>query len=82
MSIQEEVGAYDAKTHLPSYLRKVASGSRFTITQRGKPVAELLPVGSAAQADAVQAAQEMLALMQQAAPIATDIKGLLEEGRD
>ena len=38
-----EIGAYDAKTHLPQLLERVSKGERFTITKHGRPVAELLP---------------------------------------
>lgn len=43
-----EVGAYEAKTHLPKLLKRVQRGERITITKRGKAVAELRPVGSEA----------------------------------
>jgi len=39
----EEVGSYDAKTKLPEILRRVEAGQSFTITNRGKPVADLIP---------------------------------------
>jgi len=39
----EEIGSYDAKTKLPEILRRVESGESFTITNRGKPVADLIP---------------------------------------
>ena len=45
-----EIGAYEAKTHLPALLERVARGESITITRRGKPVAELRPVGGADQA--------------------------------
>ena len=38
-----DIGAYDAKTHLPELLERVQKGERFTITKHGRPVAELLP---------------------------------------
>ncbi len=38
-----EIGTYDAKTKLAEILRKVGSGQSFTITNRGKPVADLVP---------------------------------------
>lgn len=41
-----EIGAYEAKTHLPALLDRVARGESITITRRGKPVAELRPLGS------------------------------------
>jgi prevent-host-death family protein len=40
-----EIGAYEAKTHLPRLLERVANGERFVITKHGRPVAELVPVG-------------------------------------
>ncbi len=40
-----EIGAYQAKTHLPALLERVARGESITITRRGKPVAELRPIG-------------------------------------
>jgi prevent-host-death family protein len=38
------IGAYDAKTHLPKLLERVEKGERFVITRHGKAVAELTPV--------------------------------------
>ena len=55
-----EVGAYDAKTHLPQLLRDVEQGDRITITVRGKPIAELVPARQAARraGEAVRAMQQ------------------------
>ncbi|MCH8136512.1 MAG: type II toxin-antitoxin system prevent-host-death family antitoxin [Proteobacteria bacterium] len=39
----EEIGSYDAKTKLPEILRRVETGEAFTITNRGKPIADLIP---------------------------------------
>jgi prevent-host-death family protein len=39
-----EIGAYEAKTHLPKLLERVQKGERFVITRHGRPVAELTPV--------------------------------------
>ena len=41
--MQEEIGSYDAKTRLPEILRRVEAGDSFTITNRGKPIADLIP---------------------------------------
>ena len=41
--MNEEIGSYEAKTKLPEILRRVEAGERFTITNRGKPVADLIP---------------------------------------
>jgi len=41
------VGAYEAKTHLPRLLQRVAKGETVTITKHGVPVAMLTPVPEA-----------------------------------
>lgn len=43
-SVYTEIGAFDAKTKLSEILRKVEQGERFTITVRGRAVANLVPV--------------------------------------
>ncbi len=40
----QEVGAFEAKTHLSSLLDKVAAGESFRITKRGKAIAEIRPI--------------------------------------
>lgn len=42
------MGAYEAKTHLPALLKRVASGEEITITKHGAPIAKLVPVPAAA----------------------------------
>ena len=37
------VGSFDAKTHLPALLKRVAKGETVQITRRGMPVARLVP---------------------------------------
>lgn len=39
----EKIGSYDAKTKLPEILRRVEAGESFTITNRGKPIADVIP---------------------------------------
>ena len=45
----KEIGSYEAKTNLPELLRRVENGETFTITNRGKPVADLVPSHRSAQ---------------------------------
>lgn len=40
-----EVGAFEAKTHLAELLAAVEAGETVTITRRGRPVAQLVPMG-------------------------------------
>ena len=41
--MNKKIGAYEAKTRLPEILRRVEAGERFTVTNRGRPVADILP---------------------------------------
>ena len=38
-----EIGSFEAKTKFSEILRKVEQGERFTVTRRGKVVAEINP---------------------------------------
>jgi len=52
-----EIGAYEAKTHLPRLLDEVAAGATYIITKHGRPVARLVgvAVAPAAGSDVAQA---------------------------
>ncbi len=54
-----EVGAYEAKTHLPALLRRVEEGERIIITRHGVPVAELVPPGRGSRMAAHEAVAEL-----------------------
>ena len=43
-----EYGIYEAKTKLPDLIKQVLQGERITITNRGQPVADLVPAASRA----------------------------------
>lgn len=83
METYTEVGAYEAKSHFPEFLRKAKSGMTFRITNRGEHVADLVPPGTAERRAGAQAADRMRQFTQSHAPIENiDIKALIEEGRD
>ncbi|MDZ7811567.1 MAG: type II toxin-antitoxin system prevent-host-death family antitoxin [Arhodomonas sp.] len=83
MSKSSEIGAYETKSRLPAYLRAVQAGARFTITQRGRPIAELVPYGTTQRRDRAEAAERMKAFMRKRERVpAVDIKAMIEEGRD
>ena len=56
----QSIGAYEAKTHLPRLLDRVARGESLIITRHGHPVARLVPVENAARDRARQAARRIL----------------------
>jgi prevent-host-death family protein len=41
-----DIGACDARTHLPKLLERVQRGERFVINMHGRPIAELVPVAT------------------------------------
>jgi prevent-host-death family protein len=55
-----EVGSFDAKARLSELLRAVEQGQKYTITLRGRPVADLIPSNRATQQSAQAAVQAML----------------------
>jgi prevent-host-death family protein len=78
-----EIGAYEAKTKLPELLRQVQAGREFTITNRGKAVADLVPSGKRQQRDKVAAVDRFRTFMRNH-PIrgSASIKALIGEGRE
>jgi prevent-host-death family protein len=77
-----EIGAYEAKTHLPELLRDAANGKQVRITNRGRPVARLVPD----QEDRPDPAQviEAIRALRRGKRLDADasIKSLIEEGRE
>ena len=80
-NIPTEIGAYEAKTKLPELLRRVAAGERFTITNRGSPVAELLPVAGGPKSSARESVALMKALPKISGISARTVRDLIEQGR-
>ncbi len=40
----QEVGLFEAKTHLSKLVKQASAGEEIIITQRGKPMAKLVPI--------------------------------------
>jgi prevent-host-death family protein len=79
----ESVGSFEAKTHLPQLLERVAQGEEFTITKHGKPVARLVSViAGRPKPDVRQVIEELKAFSQgNSLGEGTTIRDLIEEGR-
>ena len=76
-----EIGSYEAKTKLPELLRQVKSGKSFTITNRGEPIADLVPSAGARVKDKAAAAEKLKAFMRADPVRGLNIRQLIEEGR-
>ncbi len=76
-----EISSYEAKSKLPELLRQVQSGKSFTITNRGKAIADLVPSIGIAYKDKVAAVEKLKAFMLADPVRGVSIKDLIEEGR-
>ena len=76
-----EVGAFEAKTHLPRLLERVRKGERFVITKHGSPAAELIPFRKR-DPEKIRAAIDDLKAFQEAHSLGgLSVRELIEEGR-
>ena len=76
----EEIGSYDAKTKLPEILRRVEAGESFTITNRGKPIADVVPTRTGKRLKSQSVIDNILAAKKH--PLsATALANLTEAGR-
>ena len=75
-----DIGAYEAKTHLPSLLERVARGEQFTITKHGRPVARLVPI-ERATLDRRRETIERLKRFREGQTLDVPVKELINEGR-
>ncbi len=82
MTLPIEIGIFDAKTRLSELLRRTQTGESFRITQRGVPVAELVPIGLSKRMSTQEAAAQLREFMKQQPKIVNlNIKALVEEGQ-
>ena len=76
-----EVGAIEARTHLPRLLERVQAGERFVITRHGRPVAELIPFRTP-DAGKVRTAIDDLKAFQKTHDLGgLPVRQMIEEGR-
>jgi len=79
----KSVGSFEAKTHLPQLLQRVAQGEEFLITKHGKPVARLVPaVTDRPKPDVRQVIAELKAFSKgNTLGEGVTIRDLIEDGR-
>ena len=79
---KENIGSYEVKTKLPEILRRVRAGESFTITNRGKPVADLLPSRFASRQKTAAAIDNILRMSKTIVPLSDEhLEGYRKEGR-
>ena len=79
---KKNIGSYEVRTNLPEILRRVRAGESFTITLRGKPVADLVPSRAASRQKTAAAIENILRIRETVVPISDDrLEEYRKEGR-
>ncbi len=76
-----QLGAYEAKTHLPRLLDEVAAGEPITITKHGVPVAILMPASPSTPVAVAAAVVALRAFRRRHQLRGLTIRELIDEGR-
>ena len=76
-----KVGSYQAKTHLPRLLRRVARGERITITKHGTPIAMLVPIENREKRDLGTVIEEIKKFRRRHKLGKLTIREMIDEGR-
>ena len=75
------IGAFEAKAQLSRLLRAVENGEQFTITVRGKPIADLVPHRSQSAHSRKAAVHAMQAFPRIQSVADADVASFVSEGR-
>jgi prevent-host-death family protein len=79
----EQIGMFEAKTHFSKIIEKAKNGTDFIITQRGKPVAKIIPFeqeNKMTQEEVIERFRE-LRKNYRGEPGSFDIRAAIKEGR-
>jgi prevent-host-death family protein len=76
-----QIGAYEAKTHLPRLLEDVAGGEAITITKHGVPVAVLSPASKRSGRAAAEAVAGLREFRRTHRLSGVTVRQLIDEGR-
>jgi len=77
----QQVGAFEAKTHLADLLRQVEEGRSFEICRRGKPIARLVPPSKDTGHAQPSEVRDAFRLIRKRVPSRVNIRALIEAGR-
>lgn len=78
-----EIGAFEAKTRLSEILRQVEQGARFTITVRGRAMADLVPAsGNARVPEVSKAVHDLLSFPRVKGVQGDEVIEWIREGRE
>lgn len=76
------VGSYEAKTHLPRLLDRVAKGESIAITRHGRAIAVLQPVGSEQKRPVAAVVKDLRRFRKKHLLRGLSLRGMIEAGRE
>jgi prevent-host-death family protein len=81
--LSQQIGIFEAKTHLSQILEKVQNGEDFIITKRGKPAARIVPIEEEKKMSRKEVIEEFrnLRKLYRGEPGSFNIREAIEEGR-
>ena len=81
--MQQQIGAFEAKTHFSQIIEKVENGADFVITRRGKPVAKIVPFKQEPEMTRQDAFAQLMEMrkLYRGKPGSFNIREAIEEGR-
>ena len=81
--MQQQIGAFEAKTHFSQIIEKVENGADFVITRRGKPVAKIVPFKQEPEITRQDAFSQLMEMrkLYRGKPGSFNIREAIEEGR-
>ena len=80
---QQQIGAFEAKTHFSRIIEEVERGADYVITKRGKPVAKIIPFEQEKGMSRKEAMAELLEMQKfyQGEAGSFNLREAIEDGR-
>ena len=80
---QQQIGAFEAKTHFSRIIEEVEHGADYVITKRGKPVAKIIPFEQERAMTFQEAVEQLKELrkLYRGEPGSFNIREAIEDGR-
>jgi prevent-host-death family protein len=81
--LNQQIGAFEAKTHFSQIIDKVEHGADFIVTKRGKPVAKIIPFQKEQEMTRQEAFEKLKEMrkLYRGKPSSFNIREAIEEGR-
>jgi prevent-host-death family protein len=81
--LNQQIGAFEAKTHFSQIIDKVEHGADYTITRRGKPVAKIIPIEQKKEMSREEAFAQLKEMrkLYRGKPGSFNIREAIEDGR-